>query len=334
VWPNGAAATLYAATEPDTLRGPEHSAAWCDELAKWAYQTEVWDMLRFGLRAGLHPQVCITTTPRPTKLLKAIIADPETVMTRGSTFENRSNLPATSLQAIERRYGSTRLGRQELFGEILEDVPGALWSRPLIDGLRIKVAQLPVLTRIVIAIDPAMTTGEDSDETGIIAVGLGEDGHGYLLDDVSGRYSPTEWARQAVSLYHARRADRIVAERNAGGDLVENTVRQIDPSVSFRSVWASRGKYVRAEPVSALYEQRRIHHVGSFPILEDQLCSWIPDMDRASMGSPDRGDALVWALTELMIDHDDEDGRPLFISIPMGSGRPRQAHWDDFHGWS
>jgi phage terminase large subunit-like protein len=276
----------------------------------------------------------ISTTPRPIKLLKQIIADPGTVVTRGNTFENRSNLAPTFLQAIERRYSGSRLGRQEIFAEILEDVPGALWSRPLIDELRIKVANLPILKRIVIAIDPAMTTGEDSDETGIIGVGLGEDGQGHVLDDLSGRYSPTEWARQAVSLYHARRADRIVAERNNGGDLVENTIRQIDPSVSFRSVWASRGKYVRAEPVWALYEQRRIHHVGSFFILEDQLCSWIPDMDRAAMGSPDRGDALVWALTELMIDHDEEDGRPLWVSAPMGTGRPRVTHYDDFHGWS
>ena len=157
---------------------------------------------------------------------------------------------------------------------------------------------------------------------------------GYVLDDLSGRMSPTEWARQAVSLYHARQADRIVAERNNGCDLVENTVRQIDTSVSFRSVWASRGKYVRAEPVSALYEQGRVHHVGSFPQLEDQMCSWVPDMDRASVGSPDRGDALVWALTELMIDHDEESGRPLFTSVPMGSGRSREVHYDPVHGWS
>jgi phage terminase large subunit-like protein len=256
------------------------------------------------------------------------------VITRGSTFDNRSNLAAAFLETLDRKYAGTRLGGQEIDAEILEDVQGALWSRPTIDALRVKVADLPPLRRIVIAIDPAVTSGEDADETGIIAVGLGEDGHGYVLDDVSGRMSPTEWARQAVSLYHARRADRIVAERNNGGDLVENTIRQIDPSVSFRSVWASRGKYVRAEPLSALYEQGRAHHAGSFVQLEDQLCSWVPDMDRAAMGSPDRGDALVWALTELMIDGDLGESRALFTSVQMSRGPKRWPVYDPAHGWS
>jgi predicted phage terminase large subunit-like protein len=273
-WPNGAVASIYNATEPEQLRGPEHGAAWCDELCKWQYQAETWDMLAFGLRAGVHPQICITTTPRPTRLLKAIIADPRTVITRGSTYDNRSNLAAAYLETLDRKYAGTRLGRQEIDAEILEDVQGALWSRPVIDALRVRLDEVPPLKRIVIAIDPATSTHEDSDETGIVAVGLGEDGHAYVLDDTSGRMSPIEWARQAVSLYHARRADRIVAETNNGGDLVEATLRQVDTSVSFRQVWASRGKVIRAEPVSALYEQGRVHHVGAFQQLEDQMCAF------------------------------------------------------------
>jgi predicted phage terminase large subunit-like protein len=301
--PNGAVASIYNGTEPDQLRGPQHDAAWCDELAKWRYAQEAWDQLQFGLRTGTNPQVCITTTPRPIGLLKQIISDPGTVVTRGSTFDNRSNLSPKFLNVVERKYDGTRLGRQELYAEFLEDVEGALWKRSLIDALRVRVQDLPPLERIVVAIDPNASSHEDANECGIVCAGLGSNGDAYVLDDISGVLSPTEWARSAVSLYHERRADRIVAETNNGGTMVENTLRMIDPSVSYRAVWASRGKVTRAEPISALYEQGRVHHVGAFPRLEDQMCAFTIDFDRGEMGySPDRVDALVWALTELMIE--------------------------------
>src|SRR6185312_1123544 len=230
-WPDGAVASIYNGTEPDQLRGPQHDAAWCDELAKWRYAQEAWDQMQFGLRTGRNPQVCITTTPRPIALLKQIIADPTSVVTRGSTFDNRGNLSQKFLEAVRRKYEGTRLGRQELYAELLEDIEGALWKRSRIDELRINVPQLPPLKRIVVAIDPNASTAEDSNECGIVCAGLGNDDHGYILDDLSGVKTPTEWAREAVSLLHARCGDRIVAERNNGGDMVENTIRMIDPSV-------------------------------------------------------------------------------------------------------
>jgi predicted phage terminase large subunit-like protein len=302
-WPNGAVASIYNGTEPDQLRGPQHEAAWCDELAKWQYAHEAWDQLQFGLRIGENPQICITTTPRPIGLLKQIIADPTTVVTRGSTFDNRGNLAAKFLATVKRKYEGTRLGRQELYAELLEDVEGALWKRAVIDALRVRLEDIPPLKRVVVAIDPNASSAEDSNECGIICAGLGKDDHAYILDDVSGVMAPDEWATQAISLLHARAGDRIIAEANNGGDMVENTLRTVDPYVPYRRVWASRGKVTRAEPVSALYEQGRVHHVGPFPRLEDQMCAFTVDFDRNEMGySPDRVDALVWALTELMID--------------------------------
>jgi len=300
-WPNGAIATIYNATEPDQLRGPQHDAAWCDELAKWRYAQATWDQLQFGLRLGERPRVVITTTPRPIKLLRDIIADPDTAITRGATHENAHNLAPTFLRQILRRYQGTRLGRQELEAELLDDVPGALWSRARIDALRVTAAQVPPLTRIVVAIDPAASTAEGANETGIICAGLGADGHGYVLEDRSGTMKPggpDGWGSQAIALFRARRADRIVAEVNNGGDMVEATLRVIAPHVPYKAVHASRGKAIRAEPVSALYEQGLIHHVGAFPRLEDQLCAFTADHDGAS---PDRLDALVWALSELML---------------------------------
>jgi predicted phage terminase large subunit-like protein len=311
-WPNGAVASIYNGTEPDQLRGPQHDAAWCDELAKWQYGRDVWDQLQLGLRTGPNPQVCITTTPRPTSLLKEIMNDPGTVVTGGSTFDNSSNLPAKFLSVVMRKYEGSRLGRQELYAEVLEDLEGALWKRGLIDALRVKLADVPPIERIVVAIDPNASSQEDSNECGIICAGLGVDGHGYVLDDASGIMAPAEWATKAVGLYHRRRADRIVAETNNGGEMVEATLRMIDPRVPFRSVWASRGKVTRAEPISALYEQGRVHHVGPLPTLEDQMCAFTVDFNRNEMGySPDRVDALVWALTELMIEG---EGRRLLIA--------------------
>jgi phage terminase large subunit-like protein len=303
-WPNGAIATLFSADEPERLRGPQHDAAWCDELASWRYP-EAWDMLMFGLRLGADPRVVVTTTPRPTRLLRELIFDPTVLVTRGSTHENRTNLAPVFLGQIVRKYEGTRLGRQELDAELLEDVPGALWNRGMIEAARASVA--PLLTRVVVAIDPAVSSTEGADETGIIVAGKDEVGCGWVLTDASGRYQPTEWAKTAISAYRAHNADRIVAEVNNGGDMVEATLRMIDPNASFAAVRASRGKVTRAEPVAALYEQGRVRHLGSFPQLEDQMCAFTREPQRdfgtSSVGySPDRVDALVWALTELLVE--------------------------------
>src|SRR5581483_361039 len=307
----GAVAFGYNATEPDQLRGPQFSAAWCDELAKWRYAQATWDQLQFGLRLGDHPRVIVTTTPRPIKLLKDIIADPDTAITRGSTTENAHNLAPSFIRSILRKYEGTRLGRQELEAEILDDVPGALWSRARIEALRVRPDELPPLVRVVVAIDPGASSSEDSNETGIICAGVGTDGHAYVLEDQSGIRKPggrDGWAGEAIALYKARKADRIVAEVNNGGEMVEHTLRVVDPHIPYRAIHASRGKAIRAEPVSALYEQGIVHHVGAFPRLEDQLCAFTPDFDPQVAGySPDRLDALVWALTELMV----HDGTPV-----------------------
>ncbi len=298
VWANGSTATVYSAEEPDRLRGPQHHWAWCDEVAAWAYAEDCWDMLQMTLRLGERPRAVVSTTPRPATLVRRLVADPGTIISRGSTFDNAENLSESFLQSVRERYEGTRLGRQELYAEILDDVPGALWQRDLLDRLRVR--ELPQMRRVVVAIDPAVTAGEESDETGIVVAGLGKDGHAYVLSDLTCKDSPDGWARKAVRAYHLHKADRIVAERNQGGDMVEHTIRTVDKTVSYKSVVAKRGKYVRAEPVAALYEQARVHHVGAFPQLEDQQCRYVPD---GYDGSPDRVDALVWALTELML-HD------------------------------
>lgn len=277
----------------------------CDELAKWQYAQETWDQLQLGLRLGTDPRVVITTTPKPIKLLKDIINDSATVVTSGATFENEANLSPRFLQTVVRRYEGTRLGRQELNAELLEDIPGALWQRSKIDALRVKPSEVPQLVRVVVAIDPAVTSGEDSDETGIIVAGLGANRHGYVFEDRSGRYKPTEWATEAIAAYRnpLRPADRVIGEINNGGEMIESTLRVVDANVPYKSVHASRGKVKRAEPASALYEKNLVHHVGSFPVLEDQMCGFTSDFDKKIAGySPDRLDALVWALTELMVD--------------------------------
>jgi len=292
---NGAMATAFSADEPDRLRGPNHDLAWCDELAAWRYP-DAWDMLIFGLRIGDHPRALVTTTPRPTRIIRELVARDDVAVTRGSTFENQANLAPSFLAEILDRYEGTRLGRQELHAEILDDVDGALWNRDLIEAAR--VTSLPDMRRIVVAIDPAVSSKETSAETGIVACGVGQDGHGYVLEDRSTRGSPNEWASEAIASYHRLKADRIVAEANQGGDMVRHTLDTVERGVPIRLVHASRGKRVRAEPIAALYEQGKIHHLGMFADLEDQLCSWVPDRSP----SPDRLDALVWALTELVVD--------------------------------
>jgi phage terminase large subunit-like protein len=301
-WPNGAVATAFSADEPERLRGPQHDAAWCDELAAWRYP-EAWDMLMLGLRLGSEPRAVVTTTPKPVRLIRELLAREaagEVAVTRGSTYENRANLAPAFLAQIVRRYEGTRLGRQELEAELLEDVPGALWSRARLEQPGLRVAAVPELRRIVVAIDPAATSGAEADETGIIVAGLGADGHGYILEDLSGRFAPLDWARQAIAGYRRHEADRIVAEVNNGGEMVAATLRMVDPAVPVTAVRASRGKAVRAEPIAALYEQGRVHHLGAFPALEDQMCAFAQDPARGGQ-SPDRVDALVWALSELMV---------------------------------
>jgi phage terminase large subunit-like protein len=307
-WPNGAIAETFSADEPDRLRGPQHDLAWCDELAAWRYPG-AWDMLLFGLRLGADPRVVVTTTPRPTRLIRALLGDPKVAVTRGRTIENRANLAPAFLEQIVKRYQGTRLGRQELDAELLDDLPGALWTHALIDAARLPAAPPSGLARIVVAIDPAVSSGEAADETGIIVAGRDHAGRGYVLADASGRFAPVEWARVAVAAYNAHRADRVVAEINNGGEMVEATLRIVDPAVAFRAVHASRGKAARAEPIAALYEQGRVHHIGALAQLEDQMCAFASDFDRAAAGySPDRVDALVWALTDLFIDPPAGDG--------------------------
>jgi len=299
-WPNGALALGYSAEEPNTLRGPQHDAAWCDELAAWRYP-EAWDNLLMGRRLGSDPRVVVTTTPKPSRLIRDLVKDPHTVVTRGSTWDNERNLPAAFLTTIVKRYEGTRLGRQELEAELLEDRPGALWMREQLETARVQ--DIPALRRVVVAIDPAVSAKPGADETGLIVAGLGVDGLAYVPRDASGHHRAEDWARLAVALYQRFRADRVIGETNNGGDLVESVLRAVDRSVSYKAVRASRGKLVRAEPVAALYEQGRVRHHGAFPTLEDQMCRFAADLDRASAGeSPDRVDALVWALTELMIE--------------------------------
>ena len=305
-WPNGSIALLYSAEEPNRLRGPQQHWAIADELAAWS-KPDAWDQLLFGLRLGTNPRVAVATTPRPTPQIKAMLKDATCVVTRGSTYANRANLAPAFFQQIVSRYEGTRLGRQEINAEILDDAPGALWHRAMIDEQR--AWSLPPLLRVVVAIDPAVTSGEDADETGIVCAGIDADGHYYVMADASMRSSPDQWARAAVGMYHNNKADRIVAEVNNGGEMVELTIHTIDKTVAYRAVHATRGKRTRAEPIAALYEQNKVHHAGMFGALEDQMCGWEPGLG----DSPDRVDALVWALTELL------------TRAPMKAARSRQG---------
>jgi predicted phage terminase large subunit-like protein len=292
---NGSIIQTFSADAPDSLRGPQFHYAWTDELAAWQYE-DTWNQLQFGLRLGEHPQTVITTTPRPTKLVKALVKRNTTIVTRGSTFDNADNLSKTALLELQAKYGGTRLGQQELYGAILDDNPGALWRRSMIDSARIALEDKPTFTRVVVGVDPAVTSNEDSDNTGIVVAGMTANGHYYVLDDVTLKASPLEWASAAVNAYEKHKADRIVAETNNGGDLVIHLLQQVKPTVATKKVTATRGKQLRAEPVAALYEQGRVHHVGYFTELEDEMCEYEPGITK---DSPDRMDALVWALTEL-----------------------------------
>ena len=307
-WPNGAIATLFNAVEPDQLRGPQFDAALCDELAKWRYARETWDMLQFGMRLGEHPRTVITTTPRPIPVLKEILGLSQTIKTHGRTMDNAANLAEPFIRQITERYAGTRLGRQELDAEILDDVPGALWTREMFD--RNRVSRSPVdFSRIVVSVDPSGSDGqsETADDIGIVGAGKGDDGKAYVLADRTMNGSPASWARRAVELYHDLDADCIVAERNFGGAMVEHVIKTADKDVPVKLVTASRGKSVRAEPVAALYEQDRVKHVSGhrgwqnkFSLMEDECCQMTTD-GYIGERSPNRLDALVWAVIELML---------------------------------
>ena len=292
---NNSIIQTFSADTPDSLRGPQFHFAWTDELAAWQYE-DTWNQLQFGLRLGDNPQTVITTTPRPTKLIKDLIKRDTTIVTRGSTFDNAENLSQSALLEMQMRYGGTRLGQQELYGAVLDDNPGALWNRANLEATRIKPELVPNLVRVVVGVDPAVTSGEDSDSTGIVVAGMSSDGQYYVLADDTIKASPQVWAEKAISSFEQHKADRIIAEVNNGGDLVVHLLQQVKNTVPVKKVTASRGKAVRAEPIAALFEQGRAHLVGYYPELEDQLCEWEPG---TNMSSPDRMDAMVWALTEL-----------------------------------
>ncbi len=324
-WPNGSMATTYTAVEPDLLRGPQFHKAWADEVASWQFLTETWTNLQLTLRLGNDPRLIVTTTPKPLKWLRDLIDDPTTITTGGSTYENKANLAAAFFDNVTRLYEGTTVGRQELFAEILDEAEGALWMRSDIDASR--TSEHPDLDRLVVAIDPAVSANEQSDETGIVAVGramVGANGrqpayHFYVLADVSGRYAPLGWAERAIHAFEDFQGDRIVGEVNNGGDMVETTLRVLSPDVPYKAVHASRGKQARAEPIAALYQQGRVHHVGMFDALEDQQCNWVPN---TGARSPDRIDALVWAITELM-----GDSNAQVFGLGRTTQRDRTSPW-------
>lgn len=298
-WKNGSVALAFSSEDPESLRGPQFGAAWCDELAKWKHAEATWDMLQFGLRLGTRPRQVVTTTPRPIPLIRRLLAEPGTVLTKARTSDNARNLAATFLTQVVARYEGTRLGRQELDAELIEERSDALWHRNVIEAARVAVA--PELRRIVVAVDPPASANARSDACGIVAAGLDGDEIGYVLVDATAQgLSPARWARRVVDLYHRLEADRIIAEVNQGGDMVEAVIRQQDESVPVTKVHANRGKLLRAEPVASLYEKGEVKHVGAFPELEDEMCDFA--LGRLSSGrSPDRVDAMVWALSALML---------------------------------
>jgi predicted phage terminase large subunit-like protein len=305
-WPNGAEAELFGAFNPEDVerfRGPQHCLIWGDELAAWRKLDDIWDMIQFGLRLGPKPRMVLTTTPKARPRVRWLLARGETAITKARTSDN-PHLPGHRLTALYQQYGGTRLGRQELEAELLEDVEGALWSLAMIDSTRRLAPQIQRngvnendLARVVVAIDPAVSVTEDSDETGIIIAGLGYDGRGYVLDDRSAKAHPLDWGKRAIAAFDEFGADRILGEVNNGGEMIETVLRTIRPSIPYKAVHASKGKRTRAEPIAALYEQGRVSHTKPLPDLEDQLCTFTPESGQ----SPDRLDALVWALTDLML---------------------------------
>jgi phage terminase large subunit-like protein len=320
-WPNGAQALLFSSDEPDRLRGPQCDTLWIDELCAMARAQEVLDMSMLGLRLSKDPKCLITTTPRPIKPFKKLVErdGQDVVITRCSTMANAENLARPFLSQILQQYQGTRLGRQELNAELLLDVPGALWTLAMLENTRVVEAPQS-FQRIVIGVDPAGSSSEFADQTGIVVCALGHDGHVYVLADASGNYTPSQWAQVVVDLYYRHRADRICVEKNFGGDMVEATIRTADPSVAIKAVTSSRGKVLRAEPIAAFWEQKRAHIVGSLPALEDQLTNFSHSYDRARDGSPDRLDAAVFALTELT--GNQQGGGYFSSSLLLANGEP------------
>jgi phage terminase large subunit-like protein len=301
-WPNGAVSWLFSAEEPDRLRGRQHYKLWCDELAAWR-QPDAFDQALLGLRLGHKPQVVVTTTPRPTRIIKKLTVDKDTIVTRGSTFDNKRHLARAFFERITARYKGRTIGRQELFAEIVEETPGALWTRALIERQRIEPAAAPrEFAEIVVAVDPPARSGAKSDECGIIVAGKAESGAFYVLADLTSQGdTPGAWGAKVGAAYRGFKANRVVAEINNGGDMVAEVLRQSEPHLPVRAVTASRGKFLRAEPIAAAYERGLVFHAGAFGKLEDQLCALTPDFDRRAAGfSPDRADALVWALADLL----------------------------------
>jgi len=294
-----AVAFAYSAEEPDRLRGPQHDGAWVDEAAAFGGE-ETWDQLQFGLRLGSNPRQVVTTTPRPVALIRRLVGDPTTVVTRGSTYDNRENLAPAFLEQIVARYEGTRLGRQELFGEVLDDVQGALWNLAMLEGAQRRRDEVPQLVRVVVAIDPQAGYDPDGElsETGIVVAGVDRARQGWVIADRSGNYTPNQWAERAMAAFHEFKADRVIAEANQGGVMVESTLRTVAPRAPITLVRATRGKLARAEPVAALYEQGKVFHAGVFRELEEQMTQYVPERAKRS---PDRMDALVWALTHLML---------------------------------
>lgn len=336
-WPNGCRAFLFSAEDPDSLRGPQFHAAWSDELCKWSYGQDTWDNLQMGLRLGKAPRQIVTTTPRPIKLLKEIILRSDTVITKGSTYENLTNLAKPFRKAVVDRYEGTRLGRQELNAELLDDIPGAMWQRSLLDELRASrhesedmvtyQGRKVDMAEIVVAVDPPIKSASDSDECGIVAAGKGRDARGYVLADVSVRGTPDEWGTAAVQLFDKLGANWMIYEANQGGEMVAHVLRSCAKALRdkgerttdhlpLKAVHATKGKATRAEPVSALYEQKRVSHVGFMALLEDQMCEFTSDFDKKKAGySPDRLDAMVWALTALMVEKMANEGLMEFMRI-------------------
>lgn len=323
-WENGAQVQFFSAEEPERLRGPQFELAWCDETAAWNKDIDTWSMLQFCMRLGKHPRIMVTTTPKPTKLIRQILKDPKTVVTTGSTFDNSANLAGTYLKAVKEQYEGTRLGRQELYAEVLEEAQGALWTTAMLDDASVKHEAVPDLSRIVVALDPAVTSNAESDMTGIVVAGIDVNGIAYVLGDYTDRLSPQGWASKAIELYHQYQADRIVAEVNQGGDMVKTTIHGEDETVPYKAVRASRGKFARAEPISALYERGIVKHVSNPPDgsslneLETQMRTWEP---LGSIGSPDRLDALVWAITDLSLNGYSKPKLTLAYSSAKGLSR-------------
>jgi phage terminase large subunit-like protein len=324
-WPNGVVAHTYSADEPSMLRGPQHDGGWADEIAAWKFE-EAWDNLMLGMRAGLDPRCVATTTPKARALIRKLLKDPRVHVTRGNTFDNEENLAPDFVEDIRAQYEGTRLGQQELYAVMLDDTAGALWTRAVLEASRLKYDEIPLdkLSRIVVAVDPAESTSEKAADTGIVVAGrtsgIALNRHAYVLEDLTVKGSPAVWAKRAVDAYHNFGADKIIAEVNAGGDMVEYTIKTIDPKVPVQQVRAKRGKYTRADPISALWEQKRAHMGGYFADLEDELCTWVPGEK-----SPDRLDAMVWAVHALMIE-EQPPSTPITAASWEGLTRPSGWH--------